>query len=380
MRNPLRRATAALAMSLLAAIASACLATPQPGTKKVLEWGWDEPDPAFMRAHLAELESSPFDGVIYHLGYTTPAGKAGNFTWEFWGHRAFAMSQLAPGLADLRATPFRSLTDNFLRINATPADIGWFDDFSAVLTNARLAAAVARRGGSKGVCFDVEPYANRALWNYSKQADTTEHRWSGYAAQVRLRGAQFMQALQDSFPEVTVLLTLADSEPYRELSGNKTPFSRQFYGLLVPFVDGMVAAAHGHARIIDGLEGAYPIRDTTEFARWYGLMRGPMMSFVADSARFQRVVSYAFGIWMDFDWRNKGWSVVSPDSNYRPPAQLESIVRSALRASDEYVWLYSERPRWWSDERTTKDLPEAYVKAMWKARGRGKNQAQRPGP
>ena len=337
--------------------------------KKLIEWGWDEPDPAFMRAHIAELEASPFDGVVYHLSYTKPDRTTGAHCWEFWGRKRFTKEQLAPALADLRATPFRRLTDNFLRVNVAPADIGWFDDFSAVLANARLAAAVARHGGSKGICFDAEPYQNRGYWNYAQQPDTSRRRWGDYAAQARLRGAQLMQAFQDSFPDVTVFMAFGVSQAYREMDLRGVPPQRQSYGLLVPFVDGMVSAARGRARIVDGHESAYPVRDSAEFARLYRSARGPMMSMVADSARFQQVVSHGFGIWMDYDWTQKGWSLSRPDSNYRPPAQLEAILRAALRASDEYVWLYSEKPRWWSAERVTKDLPEAYVEAVRRARG-----------
>ena len=42
----------------------------------------------------------------------------------------------------------------------------------------------------------------------------------------------------------------------------------------------------------------------------------------------------------------------------------DSAVRSALEVSDGYVWIYSERPKWWTNEM----LPKAYVEALAKAR------------
>ena len=81
LRHARHRAIAGLAMSLLVAVASARLVAPgRTATRKLIECGWDEPDPAFMRAHIAELEASPFGGVIYHLSYATPEGKPANFT------------------------------------------------------------------------------------------------------------------------------------------------------------------------------------------------------------------------------------------------------------------------------------------------------------
>src|SRR5438552_8638612 len=49
--------------------------------KHLIEMGWDEPDPAFMRQHLAELEATPFDGCAYDILYAKPGGGTGRFTW-----------------------------------------------------------------------------------------------------------------------------------------------------------------------------------------------------------------------------------------------------------------------------------------------------------
>src|SRR5438093_1619249 len=42
------------------------------GDKKLIEFGWDEPDTAFMRAHVREMEKSPFDGCVFHIMYAKP--------------------------------------------------------------------------------------------------------------------------------------------------------------------------------------------------------------------------------------------------------------------------------------------------------------------
>jgi hypothetical protein len=43
-------------------------------------------------------------------------------------------------------------------------------------------------------------------------------------------------------------------------------------------------------------------------------------------------------------------------------------VRQALALADEYVWIYSETPRWWSKEGKPIKLPEAYEAALRRAR------------
>src|SRR5438093_12211734 len=118
-----------LSLCRLAAPASIAAAN----VKRLIEFGWDEPDTGFMREHIAEMERTPFDGCVFHLLYTEPNGSRGNFMWEDWGKRRFTEAELQPALEDLQATPLHRFTHNFLRFNVTPGDVDWFDDFSAVL-------------------------------------------------------------------------------------------------------------------------------------------------------------------------------------------------------------------------------------------------------
>ena len=122
----------------------------KPPIKKLIEFGWDEPDTAFLRRHVAEMEKTPFDGCVFHVMSADPQGRRENFTWLCWGGRAFTEAELEPALDDLRATTFRRFTHNFLRFNTSPGDLDWFDDHAAVLSNARLAAAGRPRGQVRG--------------------------------------------------------------------------------------------------------------------------------------------------------------------------------------------------------------------------------------
>ncbi len=67
-----------------------------------------------------------------------------------------------------------------------------------------------------------------------------------------------------------------------------------------------------------------------------------------------------FGIWMDNDWNTHGWNPANFSQNYFQPEGFSESVRLALRLSDEYVWIYTEKPRWWTNEK----LPPAYVQAL----------------
>jgi hypothetical protein len=336
--------------------------------KLLIEFGWDEPDPAFMRRHIAQMERSPFDGCVFHLTYATPDGKPGQFVWEAWSTRAFTEAELRPALADLEATQFTRFTHNFLRFNTTPGDVDWFDDFSAVLTNARLAAQVARGGRAEGILFDAEQY-QAPLFNYRKQRDADTRSWEAYAVQARRRGRELMEAFQQGYPDLTVFLTFGYGLPWLESEKGKRPLADCNYGLLAPFLDGMVDAARGRTRMVDGFEPAYyHDKDTSRFAVAYEIVRETLLPIVADPAKYRGLISMGFGLWMDYDSATKGWDGTDASRNFYTPDEFETSVRKALEIADEYVWIYTEIPRWWSSEGKSVNLPEGYADALRRAR------------
>jgi hypothetical protein len=71
---------------------------------------------------------------------------------------------------------------------------------------------------------------------------------------------------------------------------------------------------------------------------------------------------------MDEDWRRQGWDEQDVTKNYYTPAEFEASVRRALEVADEYVWVYTETPRWWSADGKPVKLPPAYEEALRRAR------------
>jgi hypothetical protein len=95
-------------------------------------------------------------------------------------------ADLRAAIDDLKATHFKKFTSNFLRFNTAPGDVDWFDDFGPIISNARLAAKIAREGKAAGVLFDIEHY-NFPLFDYRKQRDAGSKSWEQYATQARQR-------------------------------------------------------------------------------------------------------------------------------------------------------------------------------------------------
>ena len=67
-----------------------------------------------------------------------------------------------------------------------------------------------------------------------------------------------------------------------------------------------------------------------------------------------------------------GGSMVGRRTNSRPiishPIDSRSVCRAAIEQADEYVWIYTEKPRWWSEAGRRVDLPAAYVETVQRVR------------
>jgi hypothetical protein len=344
------------------------LAAAEP--KKLIEFGWDEPDTAFLRTNVEQMAQTPFEGCVFHADYHNADGTNGSFTWQAWGQQAFTESDLATAFADLKEMRrgWGRFEYNFLRFNTTPAKLDWFDDYSAVASNAGLAARLARAGGCPGILFDIEQY-EAPLFNYRKQRDAETKSWELYAAQVHYRGAEVMRAFQKNYPGLTIFLTFGYSLPWSETSHGKKTLADCKYGLLAPFLDGMVEAAAGKIRLIDGYELSYGYKTAAQFTTARQTVRKDLLPIVRDPDKYLRVFSLAFGVWMDRDWRTRGWDPADISKNYFSPKELGASVKAALASSDEFVWIYSESPRWWSGGGDPKRaIQQAYSDALRKAR------------
>ena len=363
-----------LRLLLSLCLAAGMVSAAEPGSdslkgKKLIEFGWDEPGTAFLRQHIGEMQQAPFDGCVFHADYQASSGAGGSFTWEGWGQRAFAQGELARAFADLQALRWGRLRSSFLRFNTTPGRLDWFDDFSSVLANARLAARLARAGHCAGLLFDTEQYEG-PLFNYHKQRDAGSKSWELYARQAHLRGGEVMRAFQDGYPGLKIFLTFGYSLPWRESGAGKRSLAECSYGLLAPFLDGMIEAAHGQSRIIDGFESSYGFKATDSFVQARREVKSDLLPIVQEPDHYEQVVSLGFGIWLDNDWRKQGWNTTNLAANYFVPETFQTSVRAALETADEFVWIYSESPSWWSKEHKPVNLPEAYVAALNRARSR----------
>jgi hypothetical protein len=366
------------------------LASTQPvqsAPKYLIEFGWDEPTTAFMRQHIAQMEETPFDGTVYHVQYRKPDGSMRSFMNDCWGKESFSDAQLQNALDDLAHTPFHAFQHNFFRFNVLPGNIDWFDDYTAVLKNAEQSARIARASNSEGILFDDEQY-NYPLFNFAQLKAKHQRSWDECTHQARLRGGQIMRAFQMGWARGTppgapahpmvIMLTFGISLPYEECQMHSQTLQEVHYALLVPFLEGMFDAASPDDEIVDGCEQAYGFKTTQEFADEREVMLEKACALLDDRRAYLDHVRPGFGLWLDFEWKERPFFTDDLTKNYYSPADWEKSVRTALQQTDRYVWIYTEKPRWWTAAGASADLPDAYVQAQRSAIAFARNDQKNP--
>jgi len=346
------------------------IAQQPPVRKKLIEYGWDVPNPAFVREHIRDMEKLPFDGLILRM----ECG-GGVFAKAPW-----AEDTVQRDYANLEQIEWRAFTDSFLIVYAA-CDVDWYSDadWAEVCHKASITAHAAKLGRCKGVCFDFEPYGTNP-WEYAKQPHAGERPFAEYQAQVRKRGAQFMDALQKEMPEMVfhtffLLSYFGDLAVMDDLAARDARLAQQGYALLPAFVNGLLDAAGPGVTITDGNEGSYYYTDPASFFRAYHAMRQTALGMVApeNTRKYQTQAQAANALYVDYLFRL--WPNPTPADFLSPEERakwFEHNVYYALTASDQYVWLYSEKMSWW----TNTDLPPGLEPAT--RSGREKAQQHKP--
>ena len=361
----------AIMLALLAP--AAALAQDRPADvrrpKKLISVGWDLfSDTRWIREHLAEMETRPFNGIVLNAVGRRDDGKEQllrlTFSREPWKYEWFAGAE-----ADLRACRFQRFTDNFVLVGANPGDVDWFDDegWRTIVEHWRIAARLAKAGGLKGICFDPEPYdPPHEAFTYKAQPGRDRRTFDEYAAKARERGREVMKAVAAEYPNITIFSFFLNSI-CGSATGHADPrplLAGQGYGLLPAFVDGWLDAAPPTVTMVDGHESSYLYNNDVAFLEAANLIRGPCQELVSpeNRAKYRAQVQTGFGIYLDA-YVNPPASQWYVDGKGGPRVdRLRANVTAALRAADEYVWIYGEKCRWWPTPNkgvTEKSWPEA---------------------
>ncbi len=329
-------------------------------TKKLIELGWDQPQPWFLKQNLKSLETRGFDGVVVVPSFGT----------EIFNKKPYTDADVARDRADLEAAKSLKLTQNFLRMDSRlEPGWSWFSDadWAAVETNARNFARLAKAGGFRGILFDTEPYGQNP-WAFSK-AIYPNKTFAQVGAIVRSKGASFMRALQSEMPDVRVLtlffvaIMKADVEAGElEQTGN---------ALLLSFANGMLDAISPRAQIIDGNELTYYNINASDFDATAKDIRDAAKIVAPENrAKYASQVKVANAAFVDgvMDlYKSPRFFGYYMNSDADRLKLFEHNIYHGLRTSDEFVWVYSESVDWWNSKQKGVVIPAGLEDAINRA-------------
>ena len=121
-----------------------------------------------------------------------------------------------------------------------------------------------------------------------------------------------MTAFRQGYPGVTVLLI-----PLKQSEAGKTLPDCE-YGLLAPFLDGMVEATEAGARLVDAHELSYGYRDLEKFDLARRTILEGVLPIVEKPDAYRKAITVGFGLWLDYDWPKHGWDEADLSKNYHP--------------------------------------------------------------
>lgn len=301
--------------------------TPVGADKKIVNACGSSPTIAWVRDHVDQLELAPFNGTTLKLTY--------EFANQFWSRNKVEARLVDQAIADLKATRFRKFTDNFLWCNTVPGgSVGsldyhgdWYDDgwWDAIRHNARMVARICKQGGLKGIFFDTEHYHGRCF-DYQKQPQKDEKTYEQFAAQARRRGREFITAINQEHPKIAILFLMASSFTADDMWHDPSLRLEQTeFGLMPPFVDGMIESSTPQTRFIDGFERAYNFTEYAQFVQARNVITKEASALSEFPERYRNRIETAFGVAVA--WHS--------------PRQAEDALHYGLHVADEYVWLWS---------------------------------------
>lgn len=292
-----------------------------------------------IQQNISFIESLPFDGVIV---------KAPPSSYQVMNpYDVVSYDEVYnDNLKHVRGI-FQRFTHNYALIRevADPGD--FYDDavWERVSANFGVFARATRDAGLRGIFFDNEVHTGDYLWDYELGAELkATYSKEEYAAKARERGRQVMSAVVSEFPNIEMTVLIG---PYASEESNPwvRPGDNNLYDLAGPFFAGMVEASVGTgARIVDGGE-MYTLRTPEEFSHWADFRKNAIASASLDSPNipeslrphWPQQVDVSFGVYTE-DFREKNMD----------PTVMRSTLENALRASDEFVWFYTESAGWLS--------------------------------
>ncbi len=354
--------------------------------KKLIDFGWYSPYTAQFRDSLQNYEKKPFDGLTIKL----PKNVGGGNIFMVKDLLKISKSDMETERGLIKRMPqSKILTDNFIVIYGG-SQMDWFsdDEWAVADTYIRYVAQLAKAMKCKGVLWDPEPYKpGKNPWKYDEQSRADKFTYEDYYVQIRKRGVQFIKALQEEFPGLIVfsLREFSDYQkgspfsagllPVDDISKTKEELKTGWWGLHLPFTIGILDAIDADVRLIDANEDAYYYTSALEFFQIRNILKNDGRALVPADLHNKFASNYSIGHAISADYVAGNWAEgISFPFRLKGQAKMLTPVEQALwfehnayyalRTSDEYSWLYTEKANWW----TGRNVPDGFAEALIKAK------------
>lgn len=222
--------------------------------------------PAWFVTNITDWELRPFDG----LAFTCSGGKT-PYSGVPWDESTFISDYT--NLAAMSPVKF---TDNFITIRPNAStNMDWVSDvaWSNSIRNVRLLCKAAVIGRCSGLWCDAESGVNNFCYTTAPGHETND--WGTYYEIVKRRGSNWIQAVEQELPYPKIIWAflipaselMTDQNYFDKTNRIRAAWTNDTYGLLVPFVNGMLSGIT-NAQLIDGAESAFTFWNQWQYTNW----------------------------------------------------------------------------------------------------------------
>jgi len=352
----------------------------QPPQKKLIQFGWGAVTPELLRDHLKSMEAeSPYDGFgITLTGKRMVDGKQIELSIrELFQNKKIYYSDFKESVEILKQVKSSQFTHIFINTVSEPGNVDWFDDaaWKTICENFAVMSRIAKETGCKGLRADFENYHGDQFAYKPAFGHSYEDTWN----QARLRGRQWITAIGNEFPDMTLFCFFWFSQmiPASIATDMQEIGKTNVNGLFAAYLNGIYDALPAQMKIVDGNEWyGYKAGNYEKFIHAAGVFQLGTKSMLApenlDKAAKQTQLGYSLYLEAYFP-EHPGFKLETVWHLY-PNATTTDRLRYlrrnlyySLLLADEYVWTWCERGGWW----------KAQKKVMWETKAPGINQAMR---
>jgi len=358
-----------------------------PVAKKLIEFSHHSPTTREYEDRMDYYNNCPFDGISIKPSKEVAGGNI--FMVDIWD--SISEDEKLKELKTIQSIAQKGQMEDNMLVLFGASQLDWFSDsqWRKVEEQLRFAASLCRIGKFKGILWDPEPYKpGKNPWRLSEQPGKDSHTWFEYYSQVKERGAQFIQIIQEEYPGLVILSLREFSDyqtaspfsqnliPVKDIQATRQSLEGAWWSLHLPFTLGIIEAIDDQVTFIDGNEEAYYYTSAIEYFEVRNIINNEMRALIPPGLHKKYKANYYIGHAISTDYIAGNWAGILNGFPARLTAQgkmlspgekalwFEHNVYYALHTSDQYVWLYTEKPNWWSGEK----VPEGFMEALLRAK------------